>query len=308
MNKESLEGKRIAIYGGASQIASQTALDALNQGAEVTAFVRDPKKAERLAHEGVEIFVGDITSRKDVMRMAENQGFDVTINFAAHFNQSKRSEQSRKVNVDGEQYVLDATEQFYIPRHIFISTIGTQMEGPNSYRDTKLEAEDLVRNSGVPEWMILRYANVIGTDIWNNPFVSFEAFGKKLGISKIPTRKAAPFSYLGIETATEATLKAITSKPNQTITVVDGFTTLDGYLAAMARVNNLNFMLALPGSVVHPALVAANKTADLFGKNFPLTPGTSLMMTNPPELEFQNMSDLGVNGKSFEDVVSHVKP
>lgn len=103
--------------------------------------------------------------------------------------------------MDGERHVLDATKYFNIPRHIFISTIGTQMEGPNAYRDTKLEAENLVRNSQVPEWFILRFANVLGTDnpndLWNNPFITKKLLGKKVGFSKIPFKRNTLFHTLG---------------------------------------------------------------------------------------------------------------
>jgi nucleoside-diphosphate-sugar epimerase len=311
MRKESIEGKRIAIYGGTSKIAQKTALQALHEGAEVRAFVRNPAKAEDLARAGVEIVVGDITNRKDVMMAVENQGIDVTINFTANFDQSANPDRSREVNVDGEAFVLNATEQYYIPRHIFISTIGVQMEGENAYKNTKLEAEKLVRESNVPEWMILRYANVLGTqdpnDLWNNPFITKQFLGKNVGISKIPTRPRASFSYLGIDTASDATLAAMTAEPNQTITILDGFTTVQGYLAAMAKINQIDFMLAIPGSIMHPALVAFNRAARVVGKDFPLTPGTSRMITHPPELEFQTMTSLGVEPNSFDEVVSRIK-
>lgn len=215
---------------------------------------------------------------------------------------------SRAVNVSGEEYILNANEQFYIPRHIFISTAGVEMDGPNAYKDTKLEAEELVKNSQVPEWLILRFANVIGTqgpnDLWNNPFLTKGVFGRRIGLAKIPTKKNAPFPYLCIDTATEATLKAITARPNQTITIIDGFSTLYRYLAAMVRVNNIDFAIALPGSVVVPSLVVANKIGELLGKRFPITPGAAKIITNMPKLENETMrKELGIEPQSFEQII-----
>ena len=241
--------------------------------------MRNPTKAELLKQKGVEIVVGDITNREDVMNAIQGKSIDATINFAANLNLSSDSSKSREVNVNGEEYVLNATENFYVPRHIFISTIGVHMEGPNAYKDTKLEAEELVKNSRVPEWLILRYANVIGTDDlndqWNNPFFTKEIFGKKIGLAKIPTKKNAPFPYLGIETATDATINALVASPNQTITILDGFTTVDEYLTAMARVNSIDFKLAIPHFIAIPSLDIANNAFDILGKDFPLTSGAA---------------------------------
>jgi len=312
MTPESIEGKRIAIYGATSNIASETAKKAMVQGAEVVAFVRNRAKAEPLKRAGAEIVVGDITNSNDVMNAVRGRSIDVTINFAAVFNLSSDASRSRAVNVRGEEYVLNANEQFYIPRHIFISTAGVLMEGPNAYKDTKLEAEGLVKNSKVSEWLILRFANVIGTedpnDLWNNPFLTKEVLGRRIGLSKIPSKKNVPFPYLGIDTATEATLKAITARPNQTITILDGFDTVEGYLTAMARINDVDFVIALPDSVVVPALVAANKAAELVGKHFPITPGFAKIVTNCPKFENEEMQqELGIKPQSFEEVIQKAK-
>lgn len=88
MTPESIEGKRIAIYGATSKIASDTARKAMSQGAEVVAFVRNQSKAESLKQAGAEIVVGDITNRKDVLKAVEGRKIDATINFAAVFNLS----------------------------------------------------------------------------------------------------------------------------------------------------------------------------------------------------------------------------
>jgi len=308
MTPESIKGKRITIYGATSKIGSITARKAIDQGAEVVAFVRNLAKAEPLKQAGAEIVVGDITNPEDVMKAVDGRAIDVTINFAAVFNLSSDTSSSRAVNVNGEEYVLNANEQFYVPRHIFISTIGTQMEGPNAYRDSKLEAESLVKNSKVQEWLILRFADVIGTedpnDLWNNPYVTKKVLGKRIGLAKIPSKKNAPFPYLGIDTATEATLKAITARPNQTITILDGFDTVKGYLTAMANVNNIDFKLALPHSVMVPSLVVANKTAESVGKHFPITPGAAKIVTSMPKLENKVMqNELGIKPQTFEEVI-----
>jgi nucleoside-diphosphate-sugar epimerase len=182
------------------------------------------------------------------------------------------------------------------------------MEGLNAYKDTKLEAEKMVKNSQVPEWLILRFTNVIGTDdpndFWNNPFLTKEVLGRRIGLAKIPSKKNAPFPYLGIDTATEATLKAITAKPNQTITILDGFDTVEGYLTAMARVNNIDFKLALPHSIMIPSLVVANKIADAIGISFPMTPGVAKIIGDSPELDNETMQrELGVKPQNFEQVI-----
>lgn len=308
MGAELIEGKKIAIFGATSKLASVTARKALAGGFEVVAFVRNAEKAALLRKRGAEIVTGDITCQMDVRRALKGRQVDSTINFAANFDQSADPSRSRPVNVEGERNVLAATVKYGIPRHIFISSIATLMEGPNAYKDTKLEAEQLVKASQVPEWLILRFANVLGTsdpnDLWNNPFITKTIFGKRIGFSKIPFKKDAPFPFLGVETATDAVLISLTAKPNQTITILDGFDKLNEYLQAMIELKKIDYPIIMPFSLMLGMVSAGNKLARMVGGTFPLSEGAVKMIGNMPDLESATMRrGLGIKPKNFWEVI-----
>ncbi len=142
------------------------------------------------------------------------------------------------------------------------------MPKSNAYRDTKLEAENLVKDTKGKkylDWIILRYANVLGTRTWDEPFKLIVPY-IRLGIPKVPTSiKKAIFPYVTIETVVEATLKSITARPNQTITILDGETTINKYLTAMEKVHNIkkSYMPIKPVQILHK----------YFGKYFPTISG-----------------------------------
>lgn len=204
-----LEGRRIVVFGATSKIGSEFAIESLRRGAEIIAFERNAKRFPDLP-EGVNPskithVEGDITDRESVFSAFKGRRVDATVNFAAVFNQSSDVRKSWPVNVTGEEYVLEASEEYSVRRHVFISTTGVHIKDNNAYKVTKLKAEERVKKSEVPEWMILRYSNVVGTrdpnDLWNKPFFTFEFSGKTIGVPKIPVRKEAPFPYLSVETA-----------------------------------------------------------------------------------------------------------
>lgn len=311
MNAESSgEKKSVVIYGATSQIGAAVATKLLEKdNYQVVAFARSSTKAEPLRQKGAEIFIGDVTDPRAIFKAIEGRDVFATVNFAAGFNQSADPRSSFAVNVTAEKYILMATEQLHLPRHVFISTIGTLMEGPNAYKDTKLEAEKLVKESLVPEWLILRYANVLGTDLWNKPFKTSQMFGRKFGITFVPSDKNAPFPYLGIETAVNATLNALEARPQQTITVVDGFVNLDKYLEEISKVNNIDYICTLPSALTYNILRGFNWIANRRGGYFPFTPGTIKILASMPwEIENQTMiKELGITPQGFDEVIEAVK-
>ncbi len=250
---KNLQRRTIAVYGASSNIGRKFTQEAAARGATVIAVARDIKKVpshpKRTSIGSIETLQADITKRKDVQRALLGRNVDTTINFAADF--SKDISKAETVNVYGEQHVLDASIKFGIKRHIYISTIATQIPRANTYRDTKLKAEDIVKAAGKKklDWIILRYSNVLGTQTWDQPFKIILPF-LHLAVPKVPTdAKNAVFPYVTIETAIEATLAALEARPNQTITILDGETTIGEYLSVMEKIYKVRRSY-LPGQLL----------------------------------------------------------
>jgi nucleoside-diphosphate-sugar epimerase len=291
-----LKGKTIAVFGASSNIGRNFIEDAAKRGAKVIAIARNTNKINQVVNKKIEIVQGDITQLKDVEKALRNKNVDATINFAASF--SSDITEARKVNVIGEKYILSASKKFNVKRHIYISTIATQMPKSNIYRDTKLEAEKEVKKAGKGkkiEWMILRFANVLGTPTWDQPFKIIIPY-LRLGVPKIPTSsKAAQFTYLTIYTAAESVLSALVSKPNQTITIFDGQMTIGQYLSCMEKQHHVkrSFLPLRP-------LQTLNK---LIGKKILFIAGltaVSEFLANPPLFENETMKrELNIKPRQF---------
>lgn len=297
---KNLQGRTIAVYGASSNIGRKFTQEAAKRGATVIAAARDTKKVpshpKRGATGGIEIVHGDITKRGDVRKALRGRNVDTTVNFAASFSADYAT--SRVVNVVGEQYILDASIEFGVKRHIYISTIATLIPKPNAYRDTKREAEDAVKAAEEQlDWIILRYAHVLGSRTWDQPFKLTLPY-VRLAVPKVPTdAKDAAFPYATIETAIEATLAALVARPNQTITVFDGKTTIGEYLSAMEKVYGVRRSY-LPSRL----LQFLDK---LFGKYFPSITGLSAaveFLAHPPAFENETMRrELQIETRHFKE-------
>jgi len=296
---KNLQGKTIAVFGASSNIGRKFIQQAARRGASVIAFVRDTSKVPSYSKRGagsMEAVMGDITRRKDVYKTLHGRSVEITINFAADF--SADFSKARAVNVIGEQNVVNSSIEYGVKRHIFISTIATLMPKQNAYRDTKLQAEKIVKASGKKklEWIILRYANVLGTRTWDHPFKIIFPY-LRLGIPKVPTdANGAAFPYVTIETAIDTTLAAIESPPNQTITVFDGKITIGEYLSTMEKAYNIRVSF-LPSRLLY----ILDK---LFSKFLPSIKGYSAgveFLAHPPLFENETMKEqLRIKTRSFQ--------
>lgn len=297
---KNLQGRTIAVYGASSNIGRKFTQEAALLGVTVIAVARDiskvPSIPKRAATGSIEVVRGDITKRKDIYKALRGRRVDATVNFAANF--SADYSKSRAVNVVGEQYILEASKEFGVKRHIYISTIATLIPKPNPYRDTKLEAEAAVKASGKQlDWIILRFAHVLGTRTWDQPFKLIFPY-IRLAVPKVPTdAKDAAFPYATIETAVEAALAALVARPNQTITVLDGKTTIGEYLSVMEKIYGVRVSF-LPSQLLQ-------FLDNLFGKYFPLITGFSApleFLAHPPAFENETMRrELQVKPRHFKE-------
>ncbi len=315
MSAESIEGKRIAVVGGAGDVGSIFVRKALKQNAEVIVVGRNPKNAEKLVELGAKFKKADVSNRDEVFSALSDQGIEVTYNYSADLSMRSDSKFSWKTNVEGEQNLLDFDLENGTRRHVYISSHAVHIEDENSYSASKREAEKRVMNSKVPEWMILRLTNVMGADnpnhAWNRPFKSFEFRGKMHDFAILINKEDAPFTFSTSDTAAEAAVAAATSKPDQVVTVLDGTVTIGRYLKSMAVLQGIDGYSALPSTpVTLPLFSAIYKAAEKLGLShkIPVTPAAAKFALNMKAFDSEDMvRQLGINTHTFNEALQEVR-
>ena len=131
---------------------------------------------------GVEVFRGDLTEPATLVGVAD--GCDVVFHLATRVLDYGSHRLFRRIMVDGTRHLLEASAKD-APRFVYVSSIAAHGLGRNipgadedairvpcgvPYSDTKMEAEDLVRefcDGHEMSWVIVRPANVIGPgSVW----------------------------------------------------------------------------------------------------------------------------------------------
>jgi nucleoside-diphosphate-sugar epimerase len=178
-----LTGKKVFVTGGTGFVGTRLIETlVLDQGARVTALVnRANAGALRMARFDIELAYGDIRS-PDAMKAA-TEGAEVVIHMA--YGRSGTDEQQRSVTVGGTAALVDAAVANGVSRFVNVGTAAVYFGAPDGivdetfsrrkwgwvYSDTKLEAEDIIREAcskrGLPG-TIVQVAGVYGP--WGDTF------------------------------------------------------------------------------------------------------------------------------------------
>jgi len=167
---------RILVTGGFGNVGSHTLPELLRRGHDVRCVSLPGAAERRLARRmGVPAVWGDISDRDVMMRAVSD--VDAVVHLAAMIPPAadEHPAQARISNVDGTASVIAACQaQAVPPRLLFTSTLdvhGNTLANPpprhvddpmvatNPYTEHKIEAERLVRESGL-DWAIFRLADV----------------------------------------------------------------------------------------------------------------------------------------------------
>ncbi len=158
--------------GGTGFVGTHLVAALRARGDEVTCLVRSPERARALGWEGVRIIPGDLTTRAALVEGCA--GADVVYHVAGRIS-ARNLREFLTVNRDGTARVLEAASASPPGRFVHVSTLAvggptlpgrpideTRAPEPvTDYGRSKLEAETLVRESGVP-WTIVRPPVVYG--------------------------------------------------------------------------------------------------------------------------------------------------
>ncbi|MGE5603069.1 MAG: NAD-dependent epimerase/dehydratase family protein [Nitrososphaerales archaeon] len=166
--------QRVLITGINGFIASHLAERLVRQGSPVRGTARQPEAAEWLREQGVGIVQAELSDRDALLRAAE--GCEAVVHAAAWTGGPELSpDAGYRVNVDGTANVLAAAQTASVERFVYISSVAVY--GRNraalvdettatprvgqAYPDSKIVAEALVRESGLP-YVIIRPASTYG--------------------------------------------------------------------------------------------------------------------------------------------------
>ena len=131
---------------------------------QILAYLYDKEKetdSEKfLKEQKVKIEYGDITKQEDIKKLFKKYKFKEVIHLAAMIK-SESVKPFVDVNIHGTKYIVEASEKAKVKKFIFTSTDFVLYKTRNIYRDTKLEAENIVKKSKL-NYTILRPAPIYG--------------------------------------------------------------------------------------------------------------------------------------------------
>lgn len=172
---------RVFITGATGCIGSALTKRLSDEGAQVVALVREPKRADHISSlPGVEVIAGDLFAREAISQAM--RGCDTVFHLAAKVHASEREarqtpEEFTRVNVEGTRCVLEAAIENRVSSFVFFSTVAVYPESEDElseqtppspitpYGQSKLAAERLVLARAAQTGMhavVLRPAVVYG--------------------------------------------------------------------------------------------------------------------------------------------------
>lgn len=150
----------IVVTGASGFIGSNLVKKLAKRGQQVTCFVRKTSDTSYLNSLPVKIVEGDIQDVSSLKKILEKG--DTLVHLAAVTSETSPDySTSRKINVEGTRRLLDLSKEKGVKRFITLSSESTKRKIKGAYAQTKAEADQLIRDSGVP-YTILRPSIVYG--------------------------------------------------------------------------------------------------------------------------------------------------
>jgi uncharacterized protein YbjT (DUF2867 family) len=148
----------ILISGGTGFVGGHLIRRLRKGGVPVRAVVRSPNKAQALKDLGVEVVSGDISDRASLDKAAA--GVERMIHLVGIIQEAP-GVTFHGVHVEGTRNLLEAAKKAGVHHFFYQSALGTRPGAKSEYHKTKWEAEELVRQSGLP-FTILRPSLIYG--------------------------------------------------------------------------------------------------------------------------------------------------
>lgn len=157
--------RRIFVTGATGFIGKHTCRSLADAGYDVVGLTRRvPAEGSESAVPGVTYVAGDVTDAQ-TLTPEKLAGCDAVVHLVGIITEiPSRGQTFEAVHAQGTRNLLAAARQAGVSgRFVYVSAIGSEPDAPSEYSRTKAQAEQAVRESGIP-FTILRPSVVLGPD------------------------------------------------------------------------------------------------------------------------------------------------
>lgn len=148
----------ILVTGGTGFVGSHLIRRMRFEGLPVRALVRSPDTSRDIAEQGTELATGNIADQASLEKAAG--GVDRVIHLVGIIQEAPGAT-FKGVHVDGTRNLLQAAKNAGVKHFFYQSAVGARKDARSEYHKTKWQAEELVRESGIP-YTILRPSLIYG--------------------------------------------------------------------------------------------------------------------------------------------------
>ncbi len=148
----------IFIAGATGFVGGHLVDDLLSRGHKVRCLVRADKKASPLSAKGAEVIRGDITSPETISGML---GPDDLVVHLVGIIEERGNATFRSVHVEGTANLVSEARRAGVKHFFYQSALGAAKGSWSGYLNTKAEAEEIVKQSGL-KYTIFRPSLIIG--------------------------------------------------------------------------------------------------------------------------------------------------
>ena len=219
---------KVFVTGGTGFLGYYLVQECIKKNFDITCFVR--KNALKVKKElcysftkqGVKLVVGDVTDSVSLSNAFKKKHYDLIFHLAGIY---ATHDETIQVNVDGTKNILTAfvENQNYPKRFVFMSSTGamgpvkstkplneeTECKPENVYEISKYDAENVVKNFGEINHVIIRAPRIFGANDPQNTFSFFKKFAK---IGVFPIISNFPFSLVYVKNLIHGILLASKKK------------------------------------------------------------------------------------------------
>ena len=150
----------VAVAGATGFVGRAVVRELLDRGWSVRALVREPRKAAASLprNDLLTLVIGDSTKSSALVA-----GASACVNAVGLLRETSGGQTFKRVHVENTRDLVEACRSAGVTRFVQVSALGVSAAGKTPYQQTKYQAEQLVRRSGL-EWTILRPALIHGRD------------------------------------------------------------------------------------------------------------------------------------------------
>ncbi len=286
---------KIFIAGGTGFIGLHLLRALDGKGYKIRCLARSQERAALCKKSGFEAAIGDITDRESLAGCLE--GIDMVVHLVGIIED--RGEMTfERVHVEGTRNLVDEAKDAGVRHFFYQSALGASLKSTARYQRTKAEAEEIIKESGIP-YTIFRPSLVIGeNDGFTEKLKELVVLGPLVPVPGDGTAKFQPIyvgdwirCFLGIINNDDAIGKIYEFGGPEHLTYNEMITQLMDVMGVRKPLIHLPMALARAGI---PFLGISQKIGGLLGRKIPTVTNEQLTL-----LGMDNICDLDSVEKNF---------